>query len=115
MNANRNFLTAVLLFTVFGVGTSIAADNSSLLNKGFFGSPAQAKPDTTIKLSKATGSIYVDHFATARFENDKGETFVWRFDSAMEMSNFPLNIIAPRGFDAGKTRAIVIHPNGHFN
>ncbi|MBI4290792.1 MAG: CzcE family metal-binding protein, partial [Betaproteobacteria bacterium] len=68
----------------------------------------------TIKLSKATGSIYVDHFATARFENDVGESFVWRFDSAMEMSNFPLKIIAPRGFDAGNTWVIVLHPSGHF-
>ena len=116
MNVKRNLLTSVLLSTLIGVGAGAAtgADNTWLLKQGFFGSQVQSRPDATLKISSTTGTIYVDHFATSKIENEKGQSFVWRFDSAMEMSNFLLETIAPSGFDAGNARVIVWHPSEHF-
>ncbi|MBI4291878.1 MAG: hypothetical protein HY661_10400 [Betaproteobacteria bacterium] len=115
MNVHRNFLTAVLFCTGLGVGAAGAADNSWLFQKGFFGTPSQGKPEVTIKVSGATGNIWVDHFATAKIENDKGANFLWRFDGTTGVSNFPLKTIAPRGFDAGSTQVIVMHPSQHLS
>src|SRR3989304_5947877 len=115
MNVKRNLLTSVLLSTLIGVGAGVAsaADYSALIKLGFFGSPAKSKPDTTVKISGTTKYFTVNHFALAKIGNDKGQSFVWQFDSAMEMSNFPLKTIAPSGFDAGNTLVSVIHPALH--
>ena len=116
MNVKRNLLTSVLLSALIGVGAGAAtgADNTWLLKQGFFGSQVQSRPDTTVKISSTTKDIHLDHFATAKFENDKGQSFIWRFDSAVEMSSFLLKTIAPSGFDAGNARVIVWHPSEHF-
>ena len=113
MNVKRKLFTTVLLSTLIGVGTASAAEHSWRLEKGFYGSQVQSKPDTTVTISSTTEDIHLDHFATVRFENAKGQSFVWRFDSAMEMSNFFLKTIAPSGFDAGNARVIIWHPNEH--
>ena len=86
---------------------------SEQIQRGFFGSPVQSRPDSTIKVSSATGAIYVDHFKTARIENDKGQSFSWHFDPLMSLSNFPLKLIAPAGFDAGNTQVVILHPGHH--
>ena len=116
MNVKRNLLATLLASTLMGVGTGAASavEHSWLLEKGFYGSQAQSKPDTTVKISSTTKDIHVDHFVTAKFENDKGQSFVWRFDSEMTMSNFLLKTIAPSGFDAGNARVIVWHPSEHL-
>jgi len=115
MNVKRKLLASVLLSALVGVGAGAAtgADNTWLLKQGFFGSQVQSRPDATLKISSTTGTIYVDHFATSKIENDKGQSFVWRFDSDMAMSAFPLKTIAPSGFDAGNTYVNVIHPTSH--
>ena len=113
MNAKRKLLTSVLLSTVLGVGAAAATDYSAWLNRGLFGTPGQGRPDTTIKINSTTGYINVDHFATAKIENDKGQNFTWRFDSSMSMSAFPLKTIAPSGFDAGNVQVSVVHPAEH--
>src|SRR3990172_4690026 len=118
MNVKHNLLTSVLLSTLVGVGVgagaATGADNTWLLKQGFFGSQVQSRPDATIKIGNTTEDIHVDHFATVKFENNKGRSFVWRFDSTLEMSNFPLKTIAPSGFDAGNARVIVWHPSEHL-
>jgi len=115
MNIKRNPISFLLVSVLIGVGTNAAgaADQSALVKQGFFGSPAKSKPDTTVKISGTTKYLTVKHFATAKIENDKGQSFVWQFDSAMEMSNFPLKTIAPSGFDAGNALVSVIHPALH--
>lgn len=113
MNFKRKLLTSFLLSTVLGVGAAAAADYSAWLNQGYFGTPGQGRPDTTIKIGNTTGTIDVDHFATARIENDKGQNFTWRFDSSMSMTVFPLKTIAPSGFDAGNVLVSVVHPSDH--
>ena len=114
MNAKRKLLTSFLLSTVLGVGAAAAADYSAWPNQGYFGTPGQGRPDATIKINSTTGYINVDHDATVKFENNKGQNFTWRFDSSMSMSAFPLKTIAPSGFDAGNTMVSVIHPAAHY-
>jgi len=117
MNVKRNFLTSVLLSTLIGVGAGVAsaADYSALIKQGFFGSPAKSKPDTTVKITGTTKAFKVDHFATVKIENDKGQSFVWQFDTALMMSIFPLKTIAPSGFDAGDAVVSVTHPAAMHN
>jgi hypothetical protein len=116
MNIKRNLLTSVLLSALIGVGAGVAgaADFSGLVKQGFFGSPAKSKPDTTIKIGGTTKYFSVNHFDTAKFENDKGQSFVWHFDTAMTTSSFPLRTIAPSGFDAGNVYVSVLHPGSHL-
>ncbi len=115
MDIKRNLLTSILLSTLIGVGAGVAgaADYSALVRQGFYGDQVQTKPDTTLRISGATEFVSVPHFATAKFENDKGQSFVWRFDSAMAMSSFPLKTIAPGSFDAGNTYVNIVHPASH--
>ena len=114
MNVKRNLLTSILLSTLFGVGAAGAAGHSESARLGYFGTQVQSLPEATVKIGSATKGIYVDHFATARIENDKGQSFTWRFDSTMAMSSFPLKAIAPSGFDAGNTLVNVNHPASHY-
>lgn len=116
MNVKRNLLATLLASTLIGVGggAASAAENTWLLEQGFYGSQGQSKPDTTVKISRTTEDIHIDHFATVKFENAKGQSFAWRFDSEMGMSNFLLKTIAPGGFDAGNARVIVWHPIEHL-
>ena len=116
MNVKHKLLTTVLLSTLIGVGAGVAsaADHSELVRLGYLGNQVQSRPDTTIKVSSTTQGVLVDHFDTVKFENDKGQNFTWRFDSAMSMTAFPLKMIAPSGFDAGNTQVSVYHPASHY-
>ncbi len=114
MNVKRNLLTSILLSTLIGAGVAGAADHSALVRQGFYGSQVQIKPDTVLRISSTTKFISVPHFAAVKIENDKSQSFVWQFDSAMAMSRFPLKTIAPGGFDAGNTYVNIIHPDSHY-
>ena len=114
MNVKRDLLTPVLLSMLFGVGAAGAEEPSDPTRLSYLGAQVQSRPEATIKIGSATKDIYVDHFATARIENDKGQSFTWRFDSTMAVSSFPLKAIAPSGFDAGNTVVIVNHPASHY-
>ena len=96
-----------------GVAVASPADRSGSVSVGLLGTPAQSRPDSTIKVRGTTGSIYVEHLKTARIENDKGQSFTWQFDSPMSVSYFPLKAIAPSGFDAGNTQVVIVHPALH--
>jgi len=117
MNFKRKLLVALVASTFIGVGTGTAnaVGHAWLLEKGFYGSPVQSKPDTTVTINSTTEDIRLEHFATVKFEDAKGQSFVWRFDSAMEMSNFLLKTIAPAGFGAGNARVIIWHPTEHYD
>lgn len=101
---------------VDSVGAAVAgpAYQPGLLRLGLLGTQAQGRPDATIKVGSASRNVYVDHLATARIENDKGQSFTWQFDSAMSISRFPLKAIAPSGFDAGNTQVTILHPALHL-
>lgn len=115
MNLKRKLITSILLSTLIGVGAGVAsaADHSALVKQGFFGTQAKSTPDTTVKISGTTKYITVNHLATVKIENDKGQSFVWQFDTAMAASAFPLKTIAPSSFDAGNTLVSVTHPALH--
>jgi hypothetical protein len=116
MNFKRKLLTSILLSTLIGVGAGAAsaADQSQMVKLGLFGSPGQGKSDVTLKVSGTTKFVSVAHFATAKIENGKGQSFVWQFDGAMSGTSFPLKTIAPSGFDAGITYVNVTHPQSHL-
>ncbi len=93
--------------------SATAADWGSAMRRGDLGSPSQATTaQKTVKITAATQYVNVEHFQTLRIENDKGQSFVWRFDSLGEYG-FPLEVIAPKGFAAGATRVYIRHPYAH--
>jgi len=97
-----------------GVAVASPANRSGSVRLGFYGSQGQGKPDATVRISGTTRAFSVAHLATVKIENDKGQSFVWRFDSDMAASAIPLKTIAPSGFDAGDTWVTVAHPGEHF-
>lgn len=67
----------------------------------------------TIKVEASTKDVTVDHFATVKIANDKGQSFVWTFDTLGE-AVIPLKTIAPAGFAAGDITIYVRHPAAHI-
>ncbi len=67
----------------------------------------------TIKIGAATKNVTVEHFGTVKIVNDKGQSFVWTFDTLGEVV-VPLKAIAPAGFEAGDTTIYVRHPAAHI-
>lgn len=67
----------------------------------------------TIKISASTKDVTVEHFGTVKIANDKGQSFVWTFDTMGE-AVVPLKTIAPAGFAAGDTTVYVRHPAAHI-
>jgi hypothetical protein len=92
--------------------SATAADWGAALRRGDLGSPSQAAFQKTVKITAATRYITVEHFQTVKFENDKGQSFVWRFDSFGEYG-FLLQVIAPKDFAAGAIRVYIRHPAAH--
>ena len=90
-----------------------AADFSAAMRRGDLGSPSKATTaQKTVKITAATQYITVEHFQTLKIENDKGQSFVWTFDSLGEFG-FPISVIAPKDFAAGETRVYIRHPAAH--
>lgn len=106
-------ITILAIPAALASAQSNSADWSEQVQRGFFGSPVQSRPDSTLKISSATGMIFVDHLKTAKIENGKGQNFTWQFDGLMSMSHFPLKLISPGGFDAGNTQVHIVHPSHH--
>ncbi len=69
----------------------------------------------TIRISASTRDINVEHLQRVRIENDKGQSFVWQADTlALGEDHFPLQSVAPNGFDAGQTMVFLTHPHEHM-
>jgi hypothetical protein len=99
--------------------SATAADWGAALSRGDLGSPPGSPPPQakeavkTVKITASTRYLNVEHFATLRIENAKGQSFVWKFDTWGELG-FPLSVIAPKDFAAGETRVYVRHPGAHI-
>ena len=102
----------VALVLAAAAPSATAADWGSAMRRVDLGSPSQAAAQKAVKITAATQYITVEHFQTVKFENDKGQSFVWRFDSFGEYG-FPLSVIAPKDFAAGETRVYIRHPAAH--
>ena len=90
-----------------------AADWSAALRRGDLGTPSQAmSAQKTVKINASTQYIDAEHFSTLKIENDKGQSFVWTFDTLGPVG-FPLKVIAPKDFAAGETRVYIRHPDAH--
>jgi len=88
------------------------ADYGQAVKRGDFGQVASSA-GRTLKIDAATKGINAAHRESIRIENDKGQSFVWRFDTYGPIA-FPLKAIAPAGFDAGSTWVYVNHPSDHI-
>ena len=90
-----------------------AAGYSEALRRSEFDLPAPAAAaQKTVRVNASTKYISAEHLDTVKFENDKGQSFVWRFDSLGEYG-FPISVIAPKDFAAGTTRIYINHPPVH--
>ncbi len=103
----------VALALAAAVPSATAADWGAAMRRGDLGSPSQAGAQKTVKITASTQYITVEHFQTVKFENDKGQSFAWTFDSLGEYG-FPISVIAPKGFTAGETRVYIRHPAAHI-
>lgn len=91
-----------------------AADWGGALRRGDLGTPSQTSAaERTVKVNASTKYVDVMHYETVKIENDKGQSFVWKFDSLGEYG-FPLQVIAPKDFAAGETRVYIRHPARHM-
>ncbi|MBI4754320.1 MAG: CzcE family metal-binding protein [Betaproteobacteria bacterium] len=72
----------------------------------------------TVRIGTATRNINAEHDGTMKIENDRGQSFVWQFDTRSSPTSFALSDIAPKGFEAGKVRVFVGHSSfeslGHW-
>lgn len=94
--------------------SATAADWSAAMRRGDLGTASQATAaERTVKINASTQYVNAEHFGTLKIENDKGQSFVWKFDTLGEVG-FPLEVIAPKGFAAGATRIYVRHPTAHL-
>lgn len=105
----------VALTLAAAASSVIAADWSAAMRRGDLGSPSKAATaQKTVKITASTQYINVEHFQTVKIENDKGQSFVWTFDSLGEYG-FPISVIAPKDFAAGETRVYIRHPAAHIS
>lgn len=103
----------VALALTAAVPAATAADWGAAMRRGDLGSASQAaSAEKTVKITSTTKHVNVEHFQTVKFENDKGQSFTWKFDSLQEYG-FPINVIAPKEFAAGETRVYIRHPYSH--
>lgn len=103
----------VALVLAAAAPSATAADWGTALRRGDLGSPSQAAgAQKTVKITAATQYVNAEHFGALKIENDKGQSFVWKFDTLGEVG-FPLQVIAPKDFAAGETRVYVRHPEAH--
>lgn len=87
--------------------------HAALLAKSKYGTPADAA-SKTVQLGASTRYLNVNHFEQVRLVDQKGQSFVWKFDTLGE-TRFPLTAIAPSGFDAARTVVYVTHPAWHVS
>ena len=114
-------LTVVVLFIavliaggLLGARVTLAADYSAAMRRGKLGSPSRATyAQKTVKINASTQTVDVEHFGALIIENDRGQSFVWTFDTINAVS-FPLKVIAPKDFAAGETRVYIHHPAAHI-
>ena len=66
-----------------------------------------------VKITASTKYVNAEHFETLTIENDKGQRFIWQFDTQYAPTGFPLRRIAPPGFESGSTWVYVNHPARH--
>ena len=94
--------------------SATAADWGAAMRRGDLGSPSQATAaESTVKITASTEYVNAKHFGTLKIENDKGQSFTWKFDTLGEVG-FPISVIAPKGFAAGETRVYIRHPTAHI-
>ncbi len=103
---------AIAALAIFGT-SALATDQydyAALMKKGGLGS--LSLPDVAqrvVRVKAGQRYLNVERDETIKIENSAGQNFTWRFDTLGER-NFPLSVIAPREFEAGKVVVFVSNP-----
>lgn len=85
-------------------------DYAVLMKRGDLGTLSQpVAAQRVLQVGGVQRYLNVDHNETIKLEDGKGQSFTWRFDTLGER-NFPLQVIAPRGFEAGRVVVYVSNP-----
>lgn len=113
LKPTAGMLAALALSTAVATSLAAAAGGDDALSRGDLGTPSLAQAaQRTVKIDASTKYINAAHYEVLHIVNDKGQSFVWKFDTLGEVG-FPIKVIAPRGFEAGETRVYVTHPLSH--
>ena len=110
---SNRMLAGLALALAAAAPYAAAADWGAAMRRGDLGAPSQITPGLkTVKMTASTQYLDVEHFATVKIENDKGQSFAWTFDSLSDYG-FPVSVIAPKDFAAGATKVYIRHPSTH--
>lgn len=115
MSVSESGLNYPDVYDVYATSAQDAAQPShaAVIASNKFGTPADAA-SKTVQLGAATRYVNVDHFDQVRLVDQKGQSFVWKFDT-LDETQFPLAAIAPSGFNAERTVVYVSHPAWHVS
>ncbi len=106
-----SILATVVLSAASVYGSANAAGTTSNLKLGWLSE--QTAAERTVRTDASTKYVNVAHLETVAIQNDKGQSFVWTFDTYGD-TQFPLKAIAPAGFESGTVIVSVRHPPEHL-
>lgn len=86
-------------------------DFQTLMKRGDLGTLSQpAAAQRSLKIKSSQRYLNVERNETVNLEDGGGQSFTWRFDTLGERS-FPLQVIAPKGFNTGQVLVYVGNPD----
>lgn len=113
MKSKRVSSALVLSILSITAAPAIAIDQqdfSNLMKRGDLGTLSQpAAAQRVLKVKSSQRYLNVERNETVKIEDGGGQSFTWRFDTLGERS-FPLQVIAPKGFNAGQVLVYVGNP-----
>lgn len=113
MKSKRVSSALVLSILSITAAPAIAIDQQdfpTLMKRGDLGTLSQpAAAQKVLKIKSSQRYLNVERNETVKIEDGGGQSFTWRFDTLGERS-FPLQTIAPKGFNAGQVVVYVNNP-----
>lgn len=111
---SKKLYSALVLFVLSITAASAFAidqqDFPTLMKRGDLGTLSQpAAAQRVLKVKSSQRYLNVERDETVKLEDGGGQSFTWRFDTLGERS-FPLQVIAPKGFNAGQVLVYVSDP-----
>lgn len=108
-------ISSALFLSILSIAAApaIAVDQQdfqTLMKRRDLGTLSQpAAAQRSLKIKSSQRYLNVERNETVNLEDGGGQSFTWRFDTLGERS-FPLQVIAPKGFNAGQVLVYVGNP-----